>query len=95
MQTEPLKTERIATRVTPEHKSLFTQAAAMRGLSLTDFMVNAAYDAAIQTLKDSETILELGPEDTKFFVEQLLQPSQDPAIEAPNLYKAIQQHTEN
>lgn len=91
MQAEPLKKERIATRVTREHKLLFTQAAAMRGLSLTDFMVNAAYEAAIQTLKDSEMILELGPEDTKFFVEQLLQPIADPAFEAPNLYNVVQQ----
>ncbi len=88
----PSKSERIATRVTAEHKLLFTQAAVLRGLSLTDFMVNAAYDAAVKTLQDSETILKLGPDDTKFFVEQLLKPIDDPAIEAPNLYRAVQQH---
>lgn len=89
----PAKTERIATRVTAEHKSLFAQAATLRGLSLTDFIVNAAYDAAIKTLRDSETILELGPEDTRIFVEQILKPVHDPATEAPNLYQAIQQHS--
>ncbi|MEZ5584138.1 MAG: DUF1778 domain-containing protein [Candidatus Competibacteraceae bacterium] len=51
----------------------------MRGLSLTDFMVNAAYDAAINTLRDSEAILRLGPADTRHFVEQVLKPVDDPA----------------
>ena len=88
--TTSAKTERIATRVTAEHKSLFAQAASLRGLSLTDFMVNAAYDAAIRTLRDSETILQLGPEDTRHFVEQVLKPIADPATEAPNLYNAVQ-----
>jgi len=86
----PAKTERIATRVTAEHKSLFAQAATLRGLSLTDFMVNAAYDAAINTLRDSETVLRLGPEDTRHFFEQLLKPVDDPAKEAPRLYNAVQ-----
>lgn len=93
MQTElniPSKTERIATRVTPEHKSLFGQAAGLRGLSLTDFMVNAAYDAAIRTLEDSQTILELGKEDTKAFVSALLEPVEDVAVNAPNLYQAYE-----
>lgn len=96
MQIEPVKSpgknQRIATRVTNEHKSLFEQAARMRGLSLTDFMVNAAYNAAIETLRDSQTILELGPEDTKVFIENLLKPESDPATEIPNLYKAVQQN---
>ena len=84
------KTERIAARVTHAHKSLFAQAATMRGLSLTDFMVNAAYDAALRTLKDSETLLELGEEDTRFFVQQLLLEDDRVTAEAaaPNLARA-------
>ena len=58
MNTQPhkptVKSNRIATRVTDEHKALFERAAYLRGLSLTDFIINSAYDAAIKTLRDSE-----------------------------------------
>jgi len=69
----PIKNHRIATRVTGEHKSLFEQAAALKGLSLTDFMVSAAYEAAIKVLMDSRIVLELGPEDSRAFVKSILQ----------------------
>jgi uncharacterized protein (DUF1778 family) len=91
MQTEPspsAKSQRIATRVTGEHKSLFERAAALRGVSLTDFMVNAAYDAAVKTLRDSESILDLCPEDSRFFLETLLKPEASPAHEIPRLHQA-------
>ncbi|MEZ4868847.1 MAG: DUF1778 domain-containing protein [Caldilineaceae bacterium] len=91
MQTEQVKPSskdhRIATRVTGEHKSLFERAAALKGLSLTDFMVSAAYDAAIKTLADSQIVLELGPEDSRVFVERLLQPRAPSAL--PELQAAI------
>jgi uncharacterized protein (DUF1778 family) len=91
MQTEHIKPttkdHRIAARVTSEHKSLFERAAALRGLSLTDFMVSAAYDAAVKTLVDSQIVLELGPEDSRAFVNSLLHP-REPS-ELPELRNAI------
>ncbi|MEM7127143.1 MAG: DUF1778 domain-containing protein [Chloroflexota bacterium] len=82
MQTEtftpPTKDHRIATRVTGEHKSLFERAAALKGLSLTDFMISSAYEAAIKVLKESQIVLELGPEDSRAFVKSLLSPEDLP-----------------
>src|SRR5579864_3807667 len=89
-QKPTVKSSRIATRVTDEHKALFERAACLRGLSLTDFMVNSAYDAAIKTLHDSEFVLDLCPEDARVFMENLLRPVVSPEQEAPNLYRAIQ-----
>jgi uncharacterized protein (DUF1778 family) len=94
MQTEqilqPAKDHRISTRVTGEHKALFEQAAAIKGLSLTDFMVSAAYDAAIKVLADSQIVLELGPADTRALVERILRP-REPA-ELPTLQAAVLRH---
>jgi uncharacterized protein (DUF1778 family) len=93
MNTQPhkpaVKTNRIATRVTDEHKALFERAACLRGLSLTDFIINSAYDAAIKTLYDSEYVLDLFPDDARFFVENLVRPLESPEKEAPHLYQAI------
>jgi uncharacterized protein (DUF1778 family) len=96
MQTEPIgqptKDYRIATRVTGQHKALFEQAAALKGLSLTDFMVSSAYEAAIKVLTDSQIVLELGPPDTRVFVEHILLP-REPS-ELPTLQAAVQGYLE-
>lgn len=94
MQTEPtkptLKDHRIATRVTGEHKSLFERAATLKGLSLSDFVINATYDAAIKVLVDSQIVLELGPEDSRAFVGALLHPRAPD--ELPALQAAIEHY---
>ena len=84
------KEQRIATRVTEAHKALFEQAALLKGLSLTDFMVSAAYEAAVKVLADSQIILELGPADSRLFFAQLLN-AREPA-ELPALQEAIQRY---
>src|SRR5436853_6940700 len=84
------KDQRIATRVTEAHKALFEQAALLKGLSLTDFMVSAAYEAAVKVLADSQIVLELGPVDSRLFFAQLLNP-REPA-ELPALQEAIQRY---
>lgn len=89
----PTKNHRIATRVTGEHKSLFEQAAALKGLSLTDFMVSAAYEAAIKVLMDSQIVLELGPEDSRAFVQSILHPREP--VDLPELQAAIQQYRQS
>ena len=90
-QVKPLaKDQRIATRVTEEHKALFERAAMLKGLSLTDFMVSAAYEAAVKVLADSQIILELGPADSRLFFAHLLNP-REPA-ELPALQEAIRRY---
>jgi uncharacterized protein (DUF1778 family) len=65
--------ERLEARITAEQKQLFKEAAAARGISLTDFVVNSAHEAAIQTLEAKRT-LHLGREEQRVFVEALLNP---------------------
>ncbi len=94
MPTEQMKPrakeQRIAARVTEAHKALFEQAAHLKGLSLTDFMVSAAYEAAVKVLADSQIVLELGPADSRRFFAQLLNP-REPA-ELPALQDAIRRY---
>lgn len=74
MKTADLKSERIATRVTAEQKSKIAQAAALRGRSLTDFMVESAQRAAEAVLEESH-VIRLSAEHQKRFAEALLKPS--------------------
>ena len=89
---QPAKDQRIAARVTEAHKALFEQAALLKGLSLTDFMVSAAYEAAVKVLADSQIVLELGPADSRLFFAHLLNP-REPA-ELPTLQEAIHRYQE-
>ncbi|MEM7132090.1 MAG: DUF1778 domain-containing protein [Chloroflexota bacterium] len=88
--TQPTKNQRIATRVTSEHKLLFEQAALLKGISLTDFMVSSAYDAAVKVLMDSQAVLEVGAKDSHALIERLLHPRQP--SELPELQKAAAQN---
>ena len=44
---------RLEARITAEQKRLFKEAAAVRGVSLTDFVVNCVHEAAVRTLEAS------------------------------------------
>lgn len=87
---QPVKDNRISTRVTGEHKALFEQAATLKGLSLTDFMISSAYEAAVKVLEDSQIVLELGPADTRAFAKRILNP-RDPS-ELPSLQVAVRRY---
>ena len=67
------KTERAETRLLPAQKRRIERAAAHRGLSLSDFMVQAADEAATRTIEQHETWL-LRDNDRDFFVKALLHP---------------------
>ena len=67
------RTERAETRLQPEQKRRIERAAAHRGLSLSDFMVQAADEAAVRTIEQHETWL-LRDKDRDFFVQALLRP---------------------
>jgi uncharacterized protein (DUF1778 family) len=68
-----LKEERLEARVTSEQKRLIAQAAALRGTSVTDFVVASAQQAAAEAIKDSE-LLSLRGEARESFVNAVLNP---------------------
>ena len=78
---------RLEARVSAEQKALFERAAALQGLSLTDFLVQSAQAAAEEVIRNRETIT-LTARDTAVLVEALLNPP------APNeaLRAALERH---
>jgi uncharacterized protein (DUF1778 family) len=66
------KTERLEARVTAEQKALFVKAAALRGCSLTDFLVTSAQELAVRTIREHE-IMTLSTHDSQAFVQALLE----------------------
>lgn len=56
MATQMAKTDRLSCRITPEHKRLLERAAARRGLSVTDYLVSTALEAAQDELLAEEHI---------------------------------------
>jgi uncharacterized protein (DUF1778 family) len=68
-----IKADRLEARVTPEQKQLIARAAALRGSSVTEFIVASAQQAATETIKDFE-ILTLHDEARDVFVNAVLHP---------------------
>jgi uncharacterized protein (DUF1778 family) len=66
------KRERLEARITREQKVLFQQAAAMRGQSLTEFIVSSAEDAAAETIERQKVIVSA--RDYAMIMEALLNP---------------------
>jgi len=67
------KEERLEARVTHEQKKLIARAAALRGFSVTEFVVASAQQAATETIKDFE-LLTLHEDARDVFVNALLNP---------------------
>ena len=67
------KSERLEARITRDQKELFKRAAQIQGRSLTDFLVQAASDAANRVVQE-EHILNLAREDQEALVNALLNP---------------------
>lgn len=90
MTTIAATTARLEARLPASVYSLLKQAAAIKGRSITDFVVSAAQDAAQRVLED-ESLLRLSAEDQARFAEALLNPP------GPNaaLKQAMQRHREN
>ena len=68
-----LRTERTEARLLPEQRARIERAASLKGLSLSDFMVQHADEAAIRTIQ-SHTSWTLEERDRDAFVEALLTP---------------------
>ena len=69
----PLRTERMEARLLPEQKRRMERAASIKGLSLSDFMVQNADEAAIRTIEQHERWV-LTEEDRNVFMQALLNP---------------------
>jgi len=54
---DPSKLERLAARITLEQKRIIELAAGLRGISVTEFVVVSAHQAATNAIKDYEIIL--------------------------------------
>jgi uncharacterized protein (DUF1778 family) len=67
------KVERLEARITPEQKRLIERAARLRGITVTDFVVFSAQQAAGEVMRDFET-LRLRGEARRVFVNALLAP---------------------
>ncbi|HKQ88505.1 MAG TPA: DUF1778 domain-containing protein [Candidatus Acidoferrales bacterium] len=67
------KEDRLEARITPEQKRLIARAAALRGTSVTKFVVASAQEAAAEAIKESE-ILTLRGEASDVFVKAILRP---------------------
>jgi len=80
-------TARLEARLPASIYALLKRAAALKGRSISDFVVSAAHDAA-QRVIDDETIIRLSTEDQARFAEALLNP---PAA-SQALTRAIHEH---
>jgi uncharacterized protein (DUF1778 family) len=67
------KEERLEARITPAQKRLIERAAALRGTSVTEFVVVSAQQAAINAIKDFE-VLSLRDEAREVFINAILNP---------------------
>ena len=81
---------RLEARLPASIYALLKRAAALKGRSISDFVVSAAHDAA-QRVIDDETVIRLSAEDQARFAEVLLNPP------APNaaLKRAAREHAES
>ena len=64
---------RLEARISAEQKQFFQHAAAVRGTSLTDFMVSSLQEAAVQAIRDYE-VLKLSANGRKRLIENLMNP---------------------
>lgn len=73
MPTQPSRAARIEARISPDALALVRRAAELQGRSLSDFVVEAAEQAARKTLEETH-IIRLSAEGQRAFVDMLLNP---------------------
>jgi len=69
----PRRMERLEARIPADIKALFSRAAALRGQSLTDFVLAATLRAANRVVREQE-ILRLTREDQELFARGIVDP---------------------
>jgi uncharacterized protein (DUF1778 family) len=82
---------RIEARVSPEQKELFERAAAIQGVTLTDFAISTMHRAATSVVQEHTTI-ELSVRNQRAFVEALRNPPEpnEALREAAKAYMRMQ-----
>ena len=67
------RTQRIEARLLPHQKTRIERASSIEGVSVSDFVVQHADEAAIRTIQQHETWV-LSREDSEIFVNAILNP---------------------
>lgn len=70
-------TQRLEARVSAEQKSFFQRAATLRGVSLTDFMIESIQQAAAKAVEEHD-VMKLTAAERQIFIEVLLNPPEPP-----------------
>jgi uncharacterized protein (DUF1778 family) len=85
----PKAEERIDARLPSETKQVIERAAVITGVTLSDFVISRAYEAAAAVVRQHETWI-LNRQQSKAFVDTLLQPPQpnDALKAAASRYRA-------
>jgi uncharacterized protein (DUF1778 family) len=80
-------TARLEARLPADLHALLKRAADLQGRSLSDFVVSAARDAAVQAIRETE-IVRLAVQDQETFVNALIEPPELP----PAMERAAHRH---
>jgi len=80
-------TERLEARISANKKKVLKNAAELSGRTLTDFVVHAAYEAAVRVIQEYQQ-LHLSIKDREVFVWALL----NPPSPSSNLLKAVKKY---
>jgi uncharacterized protein (DUF1778 family) len=86
-EKQSAKKERFEARLTPEQKRHIEQAARIKGISLSDFVIGSAEEAAVRTIRDYE-VLALNDRARAVFVHALLNPPKP----SPRLVAAVKRY---
>jgi uncharacterized protein (DUF1778 family) len=86
-QSRKDRTERLEARITQAQKMLFKQAAELEGRTLSEFIVQAASEAARRTVQ-AHQVISLTAQEQKLFVESLLNPPEP----GPRLRTAVRRY---
>jgi uncharacterized protein (DUF1778 family) len=81
------RTARIEARIAPDALAIIKRAAEIQGRSVSDFVVAAAQEAAVNTIEQTQ-IVKLSIEDQRAFAEAILNPPEP----APALRRAFRRH---
>lgn len=88
LKTQSTRSKRIEARIAPEVLATVRRAAEMQGRSLSEFVVQAAEQAAQRTIENLQ-VVRLSSEDQIRFVESLLNENAEPA---PAMRRAAEHH---
>ena len=80
--------ERFEARISTDKKNILKNAAELSGRTLSDFVVNSAYEAAIHVIREHQQ-LHLSAKDRDIFIHALLNPPapSNNLLKAANTYK--------